>query len=207
MPLPARMLDPQRPERHRITLGADVALAAGRVHEACGTARRSFAMWLAGQMQGPVLWILPGWERDRLNPDGMMAFADPDRFLFAEPGRAEDVLWCMEEALRSGAAPLVVADLPQPPGLVAVRRLHLAAEAGGSQTAPPLGLLLTPGDGGAPGIETRWHMTPAHEGRARRWHLECRRARTAPPCTWTARQTRPRHGLELDQTAHVGGPS
>lgn len=179
-------------------LHPDIALAKTRAHEVCGAARRTFAMWLAGQMTGPVLWIVPAWQRDQLNPDGMLAFADPARFLFAAPKRAEDVLWCVEESLRAGAVPLVVADLPGPPGLTPVRRMHLAAESG-EQTGgiAPLGLLLTPGDGGAPGVESRWHMAPAHAGRTRRWRLERRRDRTLPPRVWTATQTRARAGLDL----------
>jgi protein ImuA len=77
---------------------------------------------------------------------------------------------------------LVVADLPSPPGLTPVRRLHLAAEAAGTA---PLGLLLCPDIGGAAGIETRWHMAPAHEGStAPRWRLERLRARALPPKAW-----------------------
>ncbi|MHA6262530.1 ImuA family protein [Arenibacterium sp. CAU 1754] len=181
-----------------LSLHPDVPLALARVHEACGPARRSFAMWVAGQMQGPVLWISPAWESDRLNPDGMTAFADPARFLFVTPKRGEDLLWCMEESLRSGAVPLVVADLPATPGLTPVRRLHLAGGQGADLGGiAPLGLLLTPGDGGAPGVESRWYMAPAHKGTDRRWMIERRRARTLPPKRWIASQTAPRAGLTL----------
>ena len=142
--MPTHLL-PRAAEGPRIDLGGGVRLALGRVHEGCGMARRTLALWVAGQMQGPVLWIAPSWIADRMNPDGMLAFADPARFLFVTPARTEDLLWCAEEALRAGTVPLVVADLPGPPGLTAVRRMHLAAENGGKRSGtPPLGLILTP---------------------------------------------------------------
>ncbi|WP_121062093.1 hypothetical protein [Chachezhania antarctica] len=189
-------------------------LAATRMHEACGPARRSFAVWLAGRLTGPVIWIRPTWSADRLHAPGIADFAEPARFVFIAPGRKDDLLWCAEEALRTGAAPLVVADLPEPPPLTPVRRLHLAAAAGGEalsalrkgaprstpramRGAPadlpgPLGLLLCPGEGGAQGIETRWHMAPAHtDALSCTWTLERRRARALPPRRWTVHQTMP----------------
>lgn len=193
--MPTRLLDSSRDRaRANIDLGPDIALLRGRVHEACGPSRRTFALWLAGQTQGPVLWVSPSWWSERLNPDGIMGFADPARFLFATPDRAEDLLWATEEALRTGAIPLVVADLPEAPGLTPVRRLHLAAE---TPRPAPLGLLLTPEDGGAQGVETRWHMASAHQDHASHWHLERRRARNLPPQSWIASQTRRQAGLEL----------
>ncbi|NOD29799.1 ImuA family protein [Ruegeria atlantica] len=182
-----------------VKLHPQITLELGRVHEACGPARRSFAMWLADQTQGPVLWISPAWEPGQLNPDGMMAFADPARFIFVHPTRAEDLLWCLEEALRSGAIPLIIGDLPGAPGLTPVRRMHLAAEQGGAMGRAPLGLLLTPGDGGAQGVETRWHMAATHRDEARIWALTRRRARALPPVTWQATMTAARAGLHLER--------
>lgn len=189
-----------------IDLHPQIRLQLARVHEACGPARRSFAMWLAGQAQGPVLWISPAWEPGQLNPDGMMAFADPARFIFVRPTRSEDLLWCIEEALRSGAIPLIIGDLPGAPGLTPIRRMHLAAEQGGAMGRAPLGLLLTPGDGGAQGVETRWHMAADHREEARRWTLTRRRARALPPVSWHATQTKPRAGLHLQQIATEDTP-
>ena len=163
-----------------------LSLALGRLHEGCGSARRSFALWVAAQMQGPVLWVAPDWERDRLNAEGVLRWVDPARLIFVNALRAEDVLWTLEEALRAGAVPLVVGDLTGLPGLTQVRRMHLAAETGGIQGPHvPLGLILTPGQGGAQGVESRWHLAPDHARHPSQWHLTRLRARTAPPATWT----------------------
>jgi protein ImuA len=122
-----------------------VALQQARVHECNGRSRVGFAMIVAAQITGHVFWIAPKWQRETLNPDGMRAFTKPQNFTFITPARPEDILWVMEETLRSGAVPLVVAQMPSLPSLTAVRRLHLAAE---HSTTAPLGLLLTASDSG-----------------------------------------------------------
>ncbi|PRX38271.1 protein ImuA [Meinhardsimonia xiamenensis] len=173
--------------RPLLEVTGELALAKGRVHEFCGPARRTLAAVVAGRTAGPVLWIVPAWAPERLNPEALLRFFDPGRLMLVEPARGEDLLWCMEEALRAGAVALAVAELPAPPGLTPVRRLHLAAETGaGEGQAAPVGLILTPGAGGARGVESRWHAAPAHgpgdgdEG----WTIERRLARAAPPARW-----------------------
>ncbi|MCX7287552.1 MAG: hypothetical protein NTW20_08320 [Rhodobacterales bacterium] len=175
-------------------LAGDLTLRRGRLHEVCGPSRLRLAVQVMARLQGPVIWVRPGWGADRLNAAGLQAFANPARLILATAAREEGLLWAMEEALRSGAAPLVVAELLAPPGLTPVRRLHLAAEAGGevarrADGPAPLGLILTPGQGGAPGVESRWHLAPAPSpallwALGESWTLTRLRARLAPPARW-----------------------
>ncbi|MFM2390984.1 MAG: hypothetical protein RLZZ437_2539 [Pseudomonadota bacterium] len=186
-----------------------LALARGRVHEFCGPSRRALAAMLMAQTTGPVIWALPAWQAERIYPCGLESFADPRRVIWALCRQPLDLLWSAEEVLRSGAAPLMVVECLSPPGLTPVRRLHLAAEAGtelaghrggaGGGVAP-MAVLLTPGDGGAAGVETRWQMAPragmgsmtpwADEGPPQRhWHLRRLRARMEPVAGWTVTRT------------------
>ena len=175
----------QRPHTSTLELWPGVHLTLRRVHEACGPNRRSLAMMIAQKMEGPIFWVTPEWNTDHLHADGMISFINPGRMTFITPKRTEDILWIVEEVLRSGAVPLVIADLSGLPALTPVRRLHLAAETGLTEgTSPPLGLLLTPGDGGAPGVESRWHLAARHQGTDDIWQLNRIRSRSAPPSSW-----------------------
>lgn len=186
-------------------LGA-LTLVRGRVHEFCGPARRTLALMAARGTTGPVLWIRPGWLPERLFPEGVVAFIEPGRLLFATPRRPEDLLWCVEEALRCAATPLVVAELPEPPRLTPVRRLQLAAESGAREGYQvPTGLLLTPGDGGAQGVESRWHLAPRHCAGQSGWRLDLLRARNAPPACWNLRASADAQtGPEAEKTGANG---
>lgn len=142
----------------------------------------------SGAALGPVLWVVRDGAGGRLFADGVARFMEPGRLVLATPERSEDILWCAEEALRAGVVPVVVAELPEPPGLTPVRRLHLAAQAGagamGAGAPAPIALLLSPGEGGAAGVESRWHARPCHGPDRTCWRLERRRARTAPPAAF-----------------------
>jgi protein ImuA len=193
-----------------VALGPEIGLARGRAHEIAGPARRAMALLLAARMTGAALWLSPAWTGERLAGDGVAEFLDPGRLVFGVACGASQLLWAAEEALRWGATPLVVAELPEPPGLTPVRRLHLAAEAGAARGAgAPLMLLLTPGDGGAPGVETRWRIDPAPgwaaDGRPR-WRIARLRSRMAPPAAWEMRRTAGRR-IEIELLAPERPPS
>lgn len=172
----------------------DLALRRARLHELCGPARVMLAALVMAKSLGPVVWIRPGWWPERLNAAGLQPLANPARLLLVRADRDEAALWAAEEVLRSGAVPLVIAETAAPPGLTPIRRLHLAAEAGAEAArrdggTAPLGLLLLPGQGGAPGVESRWHLTPAPSrsllwSGGETWTLTRLRARLAPPARW-----------------------
>jgi protein ImuA len=135
----------------------DLALIRpGRMHEVTGAGRRAFAAVLAGRLCGPVLWVQERRLADSLCPQGLQLFFDPARLILARPAGSLAVLQVTEEALRCGAAPLVIAELAQAADLTASRRLQLAAGSGDGR-----GLCLLPEGRARPNAaETRWLCTP-----------------------------------------------
>ncbi len=176
-------------------LGGLLDLVPGRVHEFCGPARRVLAAWVMGGLAAgaPVIWIRPGWSAEHLHPQGLADWASPEGLITLTPRREAAALGCAEEALRSGAVALVVVELAAPAALTPLRRLHLAAGTGlarrqsGAASGPLWGCVLTPEQGGTPGVESRWHLAPcAAQGEAVQpaWRLARLRARMAPPAAW-----------------------
>jgi protein ImuA len=79
--------------------------------------------------RGEVLWALA--RRDLFAPGLALAGLPPERLLYAECRRDEEVLAVMEEGLRHGGLAAVVGEVGSV-GLAAARRLQLAAEEGGT---------------------------------------------------------------------------
>ena len=177
-----------------------LGLAPGRAHEFCGPARRVLAAWVMN-WGAPVVWLRLRHNRDRLCPNGLADWAAPGGMIVAEAAHATDLLACAEDSLRSGACALVVLDLAEPVAMTPLRRLHLAAEDGlARRRAQQPGtdvraLVLTPDEGGSPGVETRWHMAPCPANTApaaqlvgAAWRLARRRARMTPPAQWQVQE-------------------
>ncbi|NEY89472.1 ImuA family protein [Tabrizicola oligotrophica] len=141
--------------RHR-PVGVDpLTLAPRRMHEAGGRGCRAFALFQAMRHAGPVVWILPDHvpERPLLAglPEGL-----GERLILLTPKGQTDLLWSVEEALRTMPVGLVIAEPREALSLTEGRRLQLAAEAG--QT---VGLMLIRDGTGCAATETRWHCEPA----------------------------------------------
>ena len=112
-------------------------LALGALHEAAGerpgpadeAAATLFLASIAARREGVVLWALA--RRDLFAPALAAVGLSPERVLYAECGRDEDVLAVMEEGLRHGRLAAVVAEIGRA-AMPATRRLQLAAEEGGT---------------------------------------------------------------------------
>lgn len=188
-------------------------LPRGCLHEILGDradgAPLAFAVHLLALLSarhaGPVLWLSA---RGGLYPPGLHAFGPasagawtarllavrahiPERPTFEQRGAGHrNLIWALEEALRTRGPAAVAAEVGQF-DLVAARRLQLAAEEGGA-----LALVLREAakDGTAQAratAVTRWHVRSAPSAScawggpgAVRWRIELLRCRGGAPRGW-----------------------
>jgi protein ImuA len=176
-------------------------LAVAALHEMTGAtpvlgddaAATLFVAGIAGRRtgaKGTVLWAFS--RRDLFAPGLALAGLSPDRIIYAECGRDEEVLAVMEEGLRHRGLAAVVGEVGRAQ-MASTRRLQLAAEESGTT-----GLMLKrwKGSGGDPlalpsAAATRWRIACAPssplpvEGIGRpRWRLSLVRQRGGEPHDW-----------------------
>jgi protein ImuA len=142
---------------------------------------------------GLVLWCLP---RPDLYGPGLTAHGlDPGRVVLVSAPRDGEILWAMEEGLRTSGIAAVVGEVGTLPA-VASRRLQLAAERSGTTAF----LLRRWRDGGQAARErnlpnaatTRWRIAAMPSIPARnepgvgrpRWRVELLRCRGGEPACW-----------------------
>ena len=143
--------------------------ATSRTHEICGAGVYMFAFVLAARLACRVMWVRENWDNIQINPTGFADFVEPSVLTICNTGKHTETLAIAEEALRSGAVPLVVMSLNQPLGLTEGRRLQLAARDGMST-----GLAIIPEGMGSNAAETRWRCTPvfdAKDSTLQKWEL------------------------------------
>ena len=110
-------------------------LPQATLHEINGTAAAmGFTAALAGRLAGskPILWCRSSRnETGSIYGPGLLSFGlNPEQVVFVETKKKQELLWAMEEGLRSGQPALVIGEV-EAVSLVASRRLQLAAEVGG----------------------------------------------------------------------------
>jgi protein ImuA len=166
-------------------------LAIGALHEITGAkpglsddaAATLFLAGIAARLNGMVLWALA--RRDLFAPGLALAGLSPDRLIYAECGRDEDVLAVMEEGLRHGGLAAVVGEIGRVT-MASTRRLQLAAEEGGT-TALMMKRWRKPNEDPLDlpsAAVTRWRIACAPSGALPaagigrpRWHVELARQR------------------------------
>ncbi len=126
-----------------------------------------------------------------LYPPGLVRFGiDASSLLMVDARRDDDVLWVLEEGLRSGSLVLAIGALSSI-DLTPARRLSLAARDG----ATPLLMLTSARSAASAATATRWRINPAASGAhpfdtrapgAARLAVQLERCRSAPPATEAA---------------------
>ncbi|HEY4163116.1 MAG TPA: hypothetical protein VGM59_08635 [Dongiaceae bacterium] len=168
----------------------------GADREQAAAAAGFAALWLAKlQKAGPLLWVAraAGLKAIDLHAHGLRRFGiDPRRLILVGARRDEEILWAMEEGLKSRGLSAVLGEIGKL-DLTASRRLQLAAEAGGvaafalrrwrlmaaaeREAAQPIAAL------------TRWRIAGLKGGNGGiHWRVELARCRGGQPGSWTLQQ-------------------
>jgi protein ImuA len=162
----------------------------------------------------PLLWCrLAREEREygRLYGHGLETLGlARTRFLTVTLKKPAGLLWTMEEALKSSALALVIADAtPKHADLTATRRLSLAAHAGQSAGL----MVFVKPSVAATASHTRWSVTagtsrgPPYDASAPgepAWKIELTRARGGRPGAWTVEWHHASHRFHLVSTLPRG---
>ena len=140
---------------------------------------------------GPALFIAARRALDFGFPcgHGLNALGvDVGRLILVETKTDKEALWAIEETLRSGARPAIVAGaIEKGIDLTQSRRLNLAA----GRHATPLVLLRGARAASSSAALTRWRIAPAPAAKDRfgtfaawRWHVTLERCRNGRPGEW-----------------------
>lgn len=188
LPFGVREIDERLPGGG-LAYGALHEVAGGGAGTVDGAAAALFAGGIAARSRGKVLWCLT--RPDLFAPALSQAGLHPDRVIYCEADKEEDVLASMEEGLSFGGLAAVVGELVRLP-MTASRRLQLAAEKTGT-----MGLVvrrwrrqIEAADFGNPTASTtRWRVSvlPSEPlpvvgvGRAR-WLAELMRVKAGESC-------------------------
>lgn len=175
----------------------DRSFPLGAVHEFCSerleekAATRGFVSAVLSQLmgkKGTVLWVSPV---RTVFPPALKSFGvDPDRIIFADPGKEQHVLWTLEEALKCRALSAVVGEVSDL-SFIASRRLQLAAE----ESRVTAFVIRSKKQVTTTACVSRWRITPlpseAIDGLPGigfpQWRMELIKVRNGRPGIWDVR--------------------
>lgn len=159
--------------------GDRLRLVKGRMHEVSGRGALTFALAQAAQIGGKVALVWPSWERGVPMAQGIGPLVE--NLIHIRAQTEMDVLWAIEECLRSTAVTTVISKPKKALNLTQGRRFQLAAAEGGTT-----GIMIIERGAGCPAAETRWECEPcpsAHEDEAlHRWALV--KDKKGPEAAW-----------------------
>lgn len=178
----------------------DGGLALGAVHEISGPLAHGFAARILTHLSGPVLWFRTKTEPTQLYAPALKAVGcHVEHWFIAYTATPKDLLWGLEEGLRSGAVDAVIGEPTTPLSLTASRRLQLAAERGkalglivsGQRADPEASGQLSPST-----LTSRWHISPAPNpipDTSPHWQVRLLKLRNASSASWSVQPTPPTH--------------
>jgi hypothetical protein len=107
-------------------------LSSHAMHEIYGPAAVALTSMITSFTTGKIIWIRSKSQQKQLNPHGIFYINDNlNNYIniFSEP---KYLLWTLEQAARSNASSVVIAELPRSPNFVSSRRLQLIAREQGT---------------------------------------------------------------------------
>ena len=180
-----------------IEFAPNIYLKIGKIHEICGPAKIRIATLVSAKTKGLIVWIRPNWENSTINTDGISDWFSPNQLLLINAKSKNDLLFATEEVLRSGISEVTITELPVIPSALQMRRIRLAINSGIklNNTKKPLSLILSPNEGGATNIESRWyastlacwHSLANEENSAleQKWYIKRLFSKTDPIKEWS----------------------
>ena len=102
------------------------------MHEIYGPAAVALTSMIASFTTGKIIWIRSKNQLKELNPNGIIYINNNLNNYINIFSKPKYILWAVEQAARSSASSVVIAELPQSPDFVSSRRLQLIAREQGT---------------------------------------------------------------------------
>ncbi len=184
-----------------IEFAPNIYLKIGKIHEVLGPAKIRLAILIGAKTKGLIVWIRPDWSDFSINTDAISSWFSPNQLLLINAKNKNDLFFATEEVLRSGISEVTIAEFPQIPNSLQMRRIHLAINSGikSNNTNQPLGLILSPNKGGATSVDSRWYASTLpcwnnlnhkkYENLEQKWYLKRLFSRSDPIKEWVIETT------------------